>query len=107
MDRFCCAASSLSLASWTACWQSVTSWIAAAMAGLAFDQRIRAVHLDQLFRARAGHAVQAINVLRDDRAQLARFLQPHDRVMHCVRLRVAKCLVRLELVIPMLDSRPL
>ena len=54
--------------------------IAAPMAALAFDQRIGAVQFDQPLRARAGQAVQAVDVLRHDHLQFAGFLQLDDGI---------------------------
>ena len=75
------------------------------MAALAFDERIGAMQLDEPLRARAGEAMQAIDVLRDDGAELAGSLKPNDGVMHGVWLRIAERVAAFKLVIPVLDPR--
>ena len=57
---------------------------------LAFDQEIRAVQLEQTFRACASQRVKPVDVLRDDGQDFARFFQPNDSVVHCIRLRASR-----------------
>lgn len=79
--------------------------IGARVATLAFDERIRAVEFHEKLLARAGEAMEPIDVLRHDRADFSRALQPHDGVMHRVRFRITKSIAPLEFVIPMLAAR--
>ena len=74
-------------------------------AALAFDKCIRAVQLYESLSARAGEAMQTVDILRDDAAKFTCAFESGDRVMHTVRLRVAERVTSLELVIPVLDPR--
>ena len=80
-------------------------WIAAPVTGLTFDQSICAVEFYEAFRAGAGEAMQAVDILSNDRMQSPGLFQTDDGVMNCVGLGVAEGISPLELVIPMLDSR--
>jgi len=79
--------------------------IAARVTGLTLDQRICAVEFYQAFCTRAGEAMQAVDVLRDNRAESTGLFQADDRMMNRVRPGVAEGISPFELVIPMRDSR--
>jgi hypothetical protein len=79
--------------------------IAPPVAALAFDLGVCAVDLDETLGARAGGAVQAVNVLRDDRLDFPGALETHDRCVHRVWPRIAEGVSPLEFVIPVLDAR--
>src|SRR5687767_5262232 len=49
--------------------------------------------------------MQAVDVLRHDREDLARALERHDCMVHGVGLRVLVALPRLELLVPVLNAR--
>lgn len=79
--------------------------IAAPLTALAFDERVCAVEFDEALSARAGEVMQAIDVLREDSAQFAGLLQPGDRMVDGVWLRVAEGVPSFKFIIPMLDPR--
>src|SRR5204862_6818006 len=63
-------------------------WIAAPVTGLTFDQRICAVEFYEAFRAGAGEAMQAVDILSNDRMESPGLFQTDDGVMNCVGLGV-------------------
>jgi hypothetical protein len=79
--------------------------IAAPSATLALDQEIGPVELDQTIRVYPGKRVKSVNVLRHDQENLAGFFQSNDGVVRGIRLRCAKAIPPLQLVIPVFDAR--
>jgi hypothetical protein len=69
------------------------------------DQQVRAVQFHQAIGTGARQRVQAIDVLRHDHQDFARFFEGHDGSMNGVRPRVPKAVPPFQLVIPMFDPR--
>ena len=76
-----------------------------AVAGLTFDETVRAVQLDWPLRRRARPGVQAVNVLGDNHEQFAGAFELGDGGVGGVGLGVAERGPAFELEIPVLDAR--
>jgi hypothetical protein len=55
--------------------------------------------------ARAGKAMQSIDILRDNGLKLSGSFESDDGVMDRIRLSVAECIAAFQLVVPMLYTR--
>ncbi len=75
------------------------------VAALALDQKIRAVQLDEQLWRRPGTAMQAVDILRDDREHLPGALERHDGDVKGVGPRALIDRPRFQLVVPVLGAR--